>query len=614
MRRGTAGAVLALSSVLLLAGCGVRLSASPAPSPASPAALAPGATAASAAAPALSAGSTSADPSPAPSASPASSSAPAPSVAPSPTGAPGLAVPSSPAWPLPSEVVPAPLPRAAASTPPALAAAARRVAAARAVKAVLPAFDATAQAMVARSGVPGAAVAIVAGDTAVYVRCFGVRRAGGNEPVDLGTVFQLGAVSEGFTSAMLAALVGQGKLAWDAPVHKYWSGFDLWDPWVSDHVTLRDLLAARSGLPAHAGDELLAFGYGRAEVLRRLRYLAPEAGFRAAFAEQEALPTAAAVAAEHATGSSWARLVRKRLLEPLGMTATTLTATAYAAAADKAAPHVSVGGSLQAQTPRGEDVLAPALGVSSSIGDLVPYLRMQLGAGALGGVPVVAGGALAATQASTTPAGADEQGPVSAALGWDISSFDGATVVAKSGDTVAGSSALVSMVPADGVGIAVLANSYPEGHALAAALAATLYDLYLVGAPREDWLAAGGSAPPAAGATAQSGAPARAASRQARVLPAAPPADAAAPRQRSVYAGAYAQQYYGRVAVSRGVGDTLRVRLGRGATIVYRPWDGDTWRDPVTGTAAAFTVTQGRAVKVRIGLLEFGGRAATFAR
>ena len=34
----------------------------------------------------------------------------------------------------------------------------------------------------------------------------------------------------------------------------------------------------------------------------------------------------------------------------------------------------------------------------------------------------------------------------------------------------------------------------------------------------------------------------------------------------------------------------------------------------VTGTAAAFTVTQGRAVKVRIGLLEFGGRAATFAR
>ncbi|HZL63412.1 MAG TPA: serine hydrolase, partial [Thermoleophilia bacterium] len=397
-------------------------------------------------------------------------------------------------------------------------------------------------------------------------------------------------------------------------VHKYWPGFDLWEPWVSDHVTLRDLFAMRSGLPSHAGNELLAFGYGRAEVLRRLRYLKPAAGFRAAFAGQEALPTAAAVAAEHVTGSSWARLVRTRVLKPLGMTATTLTAAAYAAAPDKASPHVSVDGAMQAQAPRSEDVLAPALGVSSSIGDLVAYVRMQLDGGAEAGVRVAAADALAATQAPTTAAGADGQGPVSAALGWDASSFDGVAVVAKAGDVAAGSSALVSMAPADGIGIVVLANSYPEGHALAAALAATLYDLYILGSPREDWLAAGGPAPPVAGATAQSGAPARAASRQARVLPEAPPADAAAPRQRSVYVGAYAQQYYGRVTVSRGAGDTLRVRLGRGATIVYRQWDGDTWRDPVTGTAAAFTVAQGRAVKVRVGLLEFGGRAATFTR
>jgi len=511
-----------------------------------------------------------------------------------------------------------------------VAAAARRAAAALEVRAVLPEFDAAAQAMVARSGVPGAAVAVVAGDAAAYVRCFGVRRAGGNEPVDLGTVFQLGGVSEGFTSAMLASLVGEGKLAWDAPLHKYWSGFDLWEPWVSEHVTLRDLLAARSGLPAHAGDELLAFGYGRAEVLRRLRYLAPAAGFRAAFAEQETLPTAAAVAAEHATGSPWARLVRTRLLEPLGMTSTTLTAAAYAAAPDTASPHVSVGGVMQAQTPRREDALAPALGVSSSIGDLVPYVRMQLNGGAVSGVRVAAADALTATHAATTAAGADAQGPVSAALGWDVSSFDGVAVAAKAGDVAGGSSALVSMAPADGVGIVVLANSYPEGHALAAALAATLYDLYILGAPREDWLAAGGPAPPvagapappaagtpappAAGAPAPASAPAPPASPPLRVLPQAPPADAAAPRQRSVYAGAYAQQYYARVTVSRGVGDTLRVRLGRGVTIVYRPWDGDTWRDPVTGTAAAFTVTRGRAVKVRIGLLEFGGRAATFVR
>ena len=322
---------------------------------------------------------------------------------------------------------------------------------------------------------------------------------------------------------------------------------------------------------------MLAFGYGRAEVRRRLRYLKPAAGFRAAYADQEALPTAAAVAAEHATGSSWARLVRTRVLDPLGMNSTLLTSAAAAAAPDVAAPHVSVGGVMQAQAPRDRDVLAPAQGASSSIGDLVPFVRMQLGGGAVDGVQVADSGALVETQAPATAAGADDQGPVAAGLGWDVSSYDGVRVVAKDGDVTGGSSALVSMAPADGVGVVVLANSYPEGHVLAASLAGS-------------------------------------AERQPRILPEVPPVDAPPPQSRSAYAGVYTQRYYGLVNVSRGVGDTLRVRLGRGATIVYQPWDGDTWRDPVTGTAAAFAVTQGRAAMVRIGLLEFGGRDAVFAR
>lgn len=198
---------------------------------------------------------------------------------------------------------------------------------------------------------------------------------------------------------------------------------------------------------------------------------------------------------------------------------------------------------------------------------------------------------------------------MSAALGWDVSSFDGVTVVAKAGGVARGSSALVSMSPADGVGIIVLADAYPEGRALAAALAATLYDLYIQGAPRQDWLAAGGAASAAADASA-----AQAGDQLPEVLPEVPPADASAPRRRAAYSGVFTQRYYGRATVSRGPGDTLRVRLGGGATVVYRPWDGDTWRDPVTGTAGAFTVAQGRAVRVRVGLLEFGGRPTVFTR
>ncbi len=182
----------------------------------------------------------------------------------------------------------------------------------------------------------------------------------------------------------------------------YWPGFALWDPWVSDNVTVRDLLAMRSGLPEHAGDELEAFGYARAEVLRRLRHLEPVAGFRAAYAYQNALPTAAAVTASRATGRSWTGLVQDLVLDPLGMEATVLTYRGYLDAPDRSASHVTVDGVMQPQTPDDDDLFAPAGGVSSSVADMVPYLRMQLNDGAVAGARVASAEALVATHAATT--------------------------------------------------------------------------------------------------------------------------------------------------------------------------------------------------------------------
>ena len=118
--------------------------------------------------------------------------------------------------------------------------------------------------MVARSGVPGAAVAVVAGDTTMYTRCFGLRELGRPDQVDDDTLFQLGGVSQAYTTTLLAALAGEGEVRWDEPVRRVWPGFRLSDRWASREATFRDLTAARSGLPAYAGSELRAFGYGRA--------------------------------------------------------------------------------------------------------------------------------------------------------------------------------------------------------------------------------------------------------------------------------------------------------------------------------------------------------------
>jgi CubicO group peptidase (beta-lactamase class C family) len=363
-------------------------------------------------------------------------------------------------------------------------------------------------------------------------------------------------------------------------------------------------MAQRSGLPGHAGDELEQFGYGRLEILRRLRALEPVAGFRTAYAYQNALPTAAAEGASRATGDSWEKLVRTRVLAPLGMDATVLSYRDYLDAPDRSGSHTLVNGTMQAGTPADDDVFAPAAGVSSTIADLVPYLRMQLNGGALAGVRVAADTALAATHAATTVIGDDEAGPTASALGWETYGYLGRRVVQRGGDFSAGASTMISMVPADGVGIVVLANAFPEGQALTTALTKTLHDLYIEGQPRQDWL------------TEQQ--------QQDRLkgpildpyehLPQQPPSAAASPRERAVYEGVFANDYYGRVTVRRGPGSGLSVRLGRGATLRYVPWDGDTWRQPQTDTAAVFSVRDGRARSVRLTVLDFAGRDGRFVR
>ena len=136
-----------------------------------------------------------------------------------------------------------------------------------------------------RPVVPGAAVAVVYDDAVVYERGFGVRELGKPEPITPETVFQIASLSKSLSSTLVAAVVGDGTTTWDATIGSLEPGFALSDPWVSDQVTIRDMLCHRSGLPAYGGDPLVFnFGYDRDECLRRLRYYALATPFRTTWA------------------------------------------------------------------------------------------------------------------------------------------------------------------------------------------------------------------------------------------------------------------------------------------------------------------------------------------
>jgi CubicO group peptidase (beta-lactamase class C family) len=145
------------------------------------------------------------------------------------------------------------------------------------IASLIPQFDAYTGQLFSKSKVPGMAVAIVKNDSVIYLRTFGVKNLTTKEPVGPDTRFQLASISKTFSSASIASMVGRGELAWDDRVVPLYPGFRLSDPWITDHVTIRDLLMHRTGLPAYGGDELQDIGYNRSEIISKL-HLVPLTG------------------------------------------------------------------------------------------------------------------------------------------------------------------------------------------------------------------------------------------------------------------------------------------------------------------------------------------------
>src|SRR5699024_8412748 len=132
---------------------------------------------------------------------------------------------------------------------------------------------------------PGAAVAVVHDGEVAAAEGFGVRSSETDDEVDADTVFGLSTLSASVSATVVAAAAEQDEdaVGWSTPVQEQLPWFALSDPAISPMVTVGDLFAHRSGLPAGAGDDLAALGHDRPTVLHGLRHL-PLDGFRSSYA------------------------------------------------------------------------------------------------------------------------------------------------------------------------------------------------------------------------------------------------------------------------------------------------------------------------------------------
>jgi len=241
------------------------------------------------------------------------------------------------------------------------------------------------------TGVPGVAVAVVYRNKVVYLKGFGVRKAGERARVDPDTVFQLALLSKPISSTVIASLVGTQEVSWDSRIADLDHRFKLWDPDVLDQLTIRDLLSHRSGLPTLSGDLREDLGFTRSEVLHQMGLLRPTGTFRKAYQYSNFPYTEAGIAAARAAGKPWEDLAEERLFKSLGVHSTSYRYSDYTDRINKAAIHVIVDGKPVARYQRDPDAEAPAGGASSSVRDLAEWLRLQLAGGTWNGQSINCG-------------------------------------------------------------------------------------------------------------------------------------------------------------------------------------------------------------------------------
>ena len=468
-----------------------------------------------------------------------------------------------------------------------------------------------AQKQIQENALPGLAIAVVFQDKTVYAKGFGVRDTNTKVPVDADTVFQLASLSKSIGSTVVAELVGEGKITWDSNLSVLDPTFEMFDPWVTREITVRDMYAHRSGLPAHAGDLLEELGFTRAEILYRLRYQHPDSSFRSHYAYTNFGITEGGIAAARAYGLEWEAAANEKLYKPLGMTSASSRYADFVARSNKALGHVLVNGKWVQKFKRDPDTESPAGGVSSSVNDLAKWVRLQLANGKWDGKQIVDEKALAETHHPQILTGFNPFTglPGFYGLGWNVSYDEqGRLRLNHSGAFALGAATHVNLVPAEQLGIVVLTNAYPVG--LAEAFGTTFVDTALYGKPTQDWLAI---------------------FKQLFSNPAAigtfpgfdyskPPASPAPSLKNSAYVGRFTNDFFGDISIVEKDGGLAIVQGPKNKTFPMRHYDRDTFAYETEGENAVgrsgvtFTIgPDGKANQVVVENLNVRGEG-TFKR
>jgi len=332
--------------------------------------------------------------------------------------------------------------------------------------------------------IPGLAIAIVKGDSVVFIKGFGVRDVSKPEKVDENTMFGIASLTKAFTSCAIGILKDEKLLTFDDKARKHLPYFALYNSYVSDEMTVRDLLCHRSGLKTFSGDLLwYSTNYSRKEVISRAKFLKPEYGFRTEFGYSNIMFLTAGEIIPVLTNQSWDEFLKARIFEPLKMSSTNTSILANKDNKNIATPHVKKYGKVISIKYINWDNIAPAGAINSNISDMSKWVKFIINEGTVNGKTLISKSTLNELFESHTPMPLSESDKYlfpdmhfhSYGLGWDLFDY-------HSGG-LDGMISHICIVPEEKLGFVILTNSI---NYLPDALMYKILDDYF-NAPEKDW-------------------------------------------------------------------------------------------------------------------------------
>ena len=312
------------------------------------------------------------------------------------------------------------------------------------------------------NNLPGLAISIVDHDSLIFAKGYGTRKIGETDPMDRHTLFQAASLTKTFTVTLMGILVDQGKVKWDDPVKEHITDFNLQEDYITDRLTIRDILSVRSGIIN--GDKIQATS--REELISLLVNQPISNSFRLKQTSFNLNYSIAGYIEEIIYNKSWEDIIKNTLFDPLEMNESfTNNSMAINYTKNISIPHLFKQGEIIPTSWDNYELFAPAACIVTNVMDLAKWMKLLLNNGELGDVKIIKDETLKQIQSSQIIVNGlfknicnPSTNFMTFGLGWFISDYKGNKIIEMEG-AVPGTSNIMALIPSIELGLVIHTNS-----------------------------------------------------------------------------------------------------------------------------------------------------------